>query len=177
MAKSRSSISSHLGMPVLLQLLLPCSMCKWVWVWLFPLRLLLRLLLVGRAHRRWWIKPSSTASTAVSTFGGPGPHDVGITSIFLFAQFSIRNFHNFHCCGWQKYCSCCCSSSCFSFLFPASVSYAWQIVFIPFVSYFSQCFAIKTIRLSQKYFSILDSRIWPRFRVLIASGCCVCHRA
>lgn len=150
MAKSRSSISSHLGIPVLLllQLLLPFSMCKWVGVWLFPLRLL--LLLVGRAHRRSWIKPSSTASTAVSTFGGPGPHDVGISSIFLFAQFSIRNFHNFHCCGWQKY--CCCFSSCFSFLLPESVSYPWQwqlwqIVFIPFVSYFSQCFAIKTIRL------------------------------
>lgn len=139
MAKSSSSISSHLGMPVplLLLLLLKLSMCKWVW--LVPLL----LLLVGRAHRRSWIKPSSTAS-AVSTLGGPGPHDVGISSIFLFAsQFLIRNFHNFHCCGWQKYCCI--------FLRFSSVSYPWQwqlwqIVFIPFVSYFSQCFAIKSIR-------------------------------
>lgn len=143
MAKSRSSISSHLGMPTLaLTLVLLLSMCKWVraWVWL-----LLLLLVGGRAHRCSWVKPSSTAS-AVSTLGGPGPHDVGISSIFVFAQFSIRNFHNFHCCGWQKYCFFS-SLYFFFFSFPFSQQSLWQIVFIPFVSYFSQCFAIKSIRL------------------------------
>lgn len=154
MAKSRSSISSHLGMPTLaLTLVLLLSMCKWVraWVWLLLLPLFLPLLLLlllvgGRAHRCSWVKPSSTAS-AVSTLGGPGPHDVGISSIFVFAQFSIRNFHNFHCCGWQKYCFFSSLLYFFFFSFPFSQQSLWQIVFIPFVSYFSQCFAIKSIRL------------------------------
>lgn len=175
-------------MPALaLTLVLLLSMCKWVPAWVWLLLLLLLLLLVGgRAHRCLWVKPSSTAS-AVSTLGGPGPHDVGISSIFVFAQFSIRNFHNFHCCGWQKYCFFSSSTSLHFFCsFRFSLQSLWQIVFIPFVSYFSQCIAIKSIRFWLLHRAIFPSLspslpLWivgfvPDF-VLIASGCCVCHRA